>query len=216
MGKSGLALGVEMKGTSDTIEALRGVKYGVGNRVLKPALRKQASKAARIARSLLGSSRTGLLKKAIGIVFRKPKRDNPGGGLYVVGPRRGFGMLIGAVEGRARKIWRKITGRKAPKKPRVAKRVVKSFGGLKVDPVKYAPLVEGGRGMVSPKWKRALSDGRNIYGRLVRAVKARPFMRPAAKAIETSGPSEIAADVKAGISREAAKYAAKGKSIYGG
>ena len=215
MGQSKLGIGVKVAGSSEVIEALRGVKFGVGNRVLKGELRKVASKANKIAKAGLTTTRTGLLKKSIGVVYRRPNRNNPGGGVYVVGPRRGFGMVIGQTEGKAKRLIRRLTGKKAPKKPKLSKTIVKRFKGRKVDPVKYAHLVEGGREIVSPKSKKALSDGETVFGRRVRAVRAKPFMRPAAAYALQAGAAEIAAGVKAGIAREAAKYAAKGKSIYG-
>ena len=53
--------------------------------------------------------------------------------------------------------------------------------GKPVNPVKYAHLVEYGRREVVPKKKKVLADkvGKVIYGRKVRAVAPRPFMRPA-------------------------------------
>mgnify|MGYP000007505271 CR=1 FL=1 len=214
MGQSKLGIGVKVAGSSEVIEALRGVKFGVGNRVLKGELRKVASKANKIAKSGLTTTRTGLLKKSIGVVHR-PARGKPGAGAYIVGPRRGFGMVIGQTESKAKRLIRRLTGKKAPKKPKLSKTITKRFKGRKVDPVKYAHLVEGGRGMTVPKLKKALADGETVFGKRVRAVAPKPFMKPAAAYAMQAGAAEIAAGVKAGIAREAAKYAAKGKSIYG-
>ena len=45
------------------------------------------------------------------------------------------------------------------------------------------------------------------------AVPAKPFIRPAYERIVTLSGSFLRSEVSAGIAREAAKYAAKGKSI---
>jgi hypothetical protein len=208
-------LTAHVAGVAEAIEACRGVKYGVGNRVIKAAIRKQATKVLKVAKSsLAGVARTGLLQKSLGVVYRKPRKGDTGG-VYVVGPRRRFATYIGAVEGKAKRLFRRITGRKAPKAVKLAKRIVNKFRGLKVSPARYAHIVEKGRPEVRPKNARVMSDGRVIYGTRARAVKAHPYMRPAAAALKSGGMAGVTADIKAGISREAAKYAAKGKTIYG-
>ena len=55
------------------------------------------------------------------------------------------------------------------------------FRGRRVNPRKYAHLVEFGRASVVPKTKKALSSGKGgvVYGRRVKAVPPRPFLRPA-------------------------------------
>ncbi len=97
----------------------------------------------------------------------------------------------------------------------MSKKLLKNFRGLKINPTRYAHLVEDGRPAVGPKKKRVLSDGKTIFGRDVAGVPARPFAKPTAAAISQTAPGEIATDMRTGITREAAKYAAKGKSIYG-
>jgi hypothetical protein len=214
VGKSKLTMNTQVAGGAETIEALRGVKFGVGNRVLVAALRKQAGKTVKTAKSLVQVRRTGLLAKSVGSVYRKPKRGNVGGGVFVVGPRKSFAMTIEPQPSRNAHLpsWGKVGQRKTPK---LGKRLIQRFKGLKVNPAKYAHLVEGGRRAVGSKNKKVMSDGKTLFGRKAKGVAAKPFMRPAMAALNQSGRGEIAADVKAGIAREAAKYAAKGKSIYG-
>jgi hypothetical protein len=213
-------MNTHIEGDAETIESLRGVKFGVGNRVLVAALRKQASKATKIAKGLVKGNRTGILKKSIGAIYRKPRRGNVGGGVFVVGPRKSFSGRIETPgqESAFTKYWKakilRKTGQKL-KRPKLSKSVIRKFKGLFIDPTKYAHLVEKGRSAVSVKGKKVLSNGEVTFGKSAKGVAARPFMRPASEAVKQSGPAEIAADVKAGIAREAAKYAAKGKSIYG-
>jgi hypothetical protein len=208
----------QFTGAADTIESLRGVKFGVGNRVLKMALGKQASKAVKIAKGLVSVSRTGILKKSIGSIYRSPRRVGSGG-VFVIGPRKSFSGRIESPTKPSKftQYWSKYVSRKTGQKLRkikVSKATLKRFKGLFVDPTKYAHLVEGGRKTVTPTKKKVLSDGTNIWGTSAHRVKAAPFMRPTLNQMSNSN-AEIAADVKAGLSREVAKYAKKGKSIYG-
>ena len=216
MGKSGaLGIGATVLGAPEVVEAVRGVKFGVGNRVLVQELRKVASKGVRFAKSLLGSKRTGILGKSLGYVYRKPKRSDSGGGAYAIGPRRSFSVTIQPPPGRLKKRLLRVIGKKPAKTPKLSKKVIAVFKGKRISPARYAHLVEGGRRAVGPKKARMMSDGQTIFGSKAQAVQAKPFMRPANAMIQQTGPGEIAAGVRAGITREAAKYAAKGKSIYG-
>ncbi|HEY1188536.1 MAG TPA: HK97 gp10 family phage protein [Gemmata sp.] len=52
-------------------------------------------------------------------------------------------------------------------------------GGKKVNPARYAHLVEFGRVAVRPKTKKVMSGGGVVYGTSARAVAPHPFMRPA-------------------------------------
>lgn len=211
-----LKTNVKMEGAADVIDALRGVKFGVGNRVLVSALRKQVAITAKQAKAgVPKSERTGLLKKAIGYICRKPKRGMVGGGAFVIGARASVSGTVGAVPTRFQRLRSRITGAKARKSLKVTKKVLATFGGLVVKPWKYAHLVEGGHKAVAPKTKRVMASRGAVYGTQASGVLPKPFMKVAAVTLRSAGPAAIAADVKAGISREAAKYAAKGKSIYG-
>lgn len=55
----------------------------------------------------------------------------------------------------------------------------KVIDGKRVDPVKYAHLVEGGRKAVKANKAKVLSDGKQVFGTKVAAVPPHPFMRPA-------------------------------------
>jgi hypothetical protein len=54
-----------------------------------------------------------------------------------------------------------------------------TVAGKKVNPARYAHLVEFGRVAVAPKQKKTMSGNGVVYGRSARAVAPRPFMRPA-------------------------------------
>lgn len=91
-------------------------------------------------------------------------------------------------------------------------------GGRGRDPVRYAHLAEFGRKAVAPKKKKALAIRPPAGGVVVRrkagAAAGRPFITPTWRDVQTRGTARIAADVRAGVAREAAKYKARGKSIY--
>lgn len=55
----------------------------------------------------------------------------------------------------------------------------KVVNGKPVDPVRYAHLVELGRGAVAVKKARILSSGTKVFGRRVRPAPAKPFLKPA-------------------------------------
>ncbi len=212
---TGLGIKATVLGAPGIIDTLRGVKYGVGNRGLTLALRKQAGKAAKIAKANVSVHRTGLLKKAIGYIYRKPRKKDIGGGVFVVGARASVSAKIEPPPGRVKKFVRRVFSGKPRKTPKISKRTIKKYAGLMVKPYRYAHLVEGGRPETHPKKARVMASGRTPYGRQADAVKARPFMKPASDAIQRTGSNEIKQDLELFIHREAAKYAAKGKSIYG-
>lgn len=202
---------VEVRGGPELAAALAGVKAGVANRVMKAAGRKQAAKAAKVAKAHLRGQRTGQLKRSIGAVYRAYRKSKVW--VFVVGPRKGFRTQVAAVPKSARNRLIRVLGKQRGRT--VSGRQVHRIVGKYVDPVKYAHLVEGGRKAVSPVKAKVLADGAFVYGKRVWAVPPRPFMAPAGAAVAGSG-SEMVADVNAGIAREAAKYAAKGKSILRG
>ena len=206
-----MKLKVSVTGGPEVAAAIRGVKAGVANRVLKSAVSKQARKATKIAKSKLKGGRTGQLAKSIGYVYRVYRSKTIW--VYVIGPRKGYRMRIDALPERSQKRLVRLLGKRKRRKLTAAQ--TRILLQKTVDPVKYAHLVEGGRKSVKPRARKILSDRTTVFGKQARAVGAKPFMRPAATAIQSSG-AEVLADVKAGIEREAAKYAKKGKSIYGG
>lgn len=80
------AIGARVEGTSATVAALKGIKAGVANRVLRESLRALATITNKRAKNALRVRRSGLTGKSIGIVMRKGKA----GPVAVVGPRKGF------------------------------------------------------------------------------------------------------------------------------
>lgn len=88
--------------------------------------------------------------------------------------------------------------------------------GRRVDSTRYVHLAEFGRRAVTPTGKQAmrLTSLGNIVRKRAKAARGRPFLTPAWRRVEAGGLSRLAADVRAGINREAAKYAARGKSIF--
>lgn len=64
-------------------------------------------------------------------------------------------------------------------KPRRGDKFATVVDGKKIDPRKYAHLVEFGRVSVTVKKKKVLADGKVIFGKRVKAVSPQPFMRPA-------------------------------------
>ena len=57
-------------------------------------------------------------------------------------------------------------------------RISKEINGVKVQPSKYAHLVEYGTKAHGPKVKKIMSNGRMVFGKRVRGTQARPFLRP--------------------------------------
>lgn len=192
-----VSVSVAVKGDPEVAAALDGVKVGVQNRVLKPALRKAARLGQAKAKAFLkpkrrpagrkrkgqrfSPDRSGTLKRAIGVVYRGYRKGQTFA--FVIGPRKGMG--------------------------RVAK------DGRYLDPAKYAHLKEGGRKKVKARRGKILASRATgkVFGKKVAAVLPAPFMKPAADYIAIVAPAILHRDVPAGIAREAAKYAAKGKSI---
>lgn len=201
---------IKIAGGNDVANAIKGIKAGVANRVLKSAVGKVARKAQKTAKSRIKAKRLGLLSKAIGYLYRTYKKGTVW--VYVIGPRKGFRQRVDAMPQRAQKKLIRLLGKR--KRRKLTDAQVRILVAKSVDPVKYAHLVEGGRKAVRPTRKKILSDRINTYGKRARAVAPSPFMKPAADQIRASG-AEVVADVKAGIEREAAKYAKRGKTIAG-
>lgn len=90
-----------------------------------------------------------------------------------------------------------------------------TVAGKKVDATRIVHLAEFGRKAVAPTRKKAMLLGSlGVVRKRARAARGQPFITPAWRSVETAGVGRIAADVKAGVAREAARYAARGKSIY--
>lgn len=83
------------KAVDDAVqEALKDLKRGVANRVLKEALAKVARRATRTAKGRLTKSRTGQLGKSLGVKYKAGKGGKAFS--FVVAPRKGFKAVSGA------------------------------------------------------------------------------------------------------------------------
>lgn len=195
-------INVSTRGSLRAAMALNNVKKGVKNRVMHQALMKVGSLVSKRAKAYVVPRRTGLLKRAIGVVARKYKGGERRA--VVVGARRQFtGMVMS--------------------------------GGFhrKIKASRYTHLVEKGRKRVVAKGRRPLAipitagtkkvPRHNIYiARRVsivrawsaRAVAPEPHIAPAWRYTRTAGRRIVINSMIAGIKREAAKAAARGKSIY--
>jgi hypothetical protein len=176
--------------------ALAGVKKGVANRVLRSAIAKMARIGAKAAKSNIRRERTGSLRKSIGIRSRTYRGGESQ--IAVIGARRSFRTV--------------------------------GDDGKTVNPAKYSHLLERGRkavvakggglsftvGAVRAKGRRAAVPGQKIVVKRVRAFTGDPFMEPAVPAVQSAYSSQFVRDVREGLAREVAKYAAKGKSVYAG
>ena len=78
-------------------------------------------------------------------------------------------------------------------------------GSKRVDPRKYAHIVEGGRKEVVAVNKTVLSDGTTVFGGKVKSVPARPFARPAYDTKKDEAEEVIADGIKADIEKAIAK-----------
>jgi len=186
--------------------ALNGVIDGVRNRVLKQSIGKLARIGAKFAKARAPMGATRFLKNSIGTKYKAYQRGLSW--VYVIGPRMNMGGLGPGVP---------LPG-----------------GGVamrKYDPVRYSHLAEHGRGPVRVKkakvlafftlhgkpWdkrRRKLADA--IFTPVVRKAVGYPFIAPAYRYLGSSAMRRmVIQDILAGIQREAAKYQAKGKSIYG-
>lgn len=203
MSRLTIQLHVDLTTSRAVQAAIDGVIEGVKNRVIKAAIGKAARIGAKVAKAGAPRGFTGLLKASEGTKYKSYR-----GGLvwmYAVGARMdGFdGMTPG---------------------PR---------GMRKHRPFKIAHFAESGRKAVQAKPGRFLAfytlkgrftkAGKMVrkrkVDRLIFAEQVGPaagfhFMQHAWNAVKAQEP-QIEADILAGIYREAAKYAARGKSIYG-
>jgi HK97 gp10 family phage protein len=154
---------IKMRIESKAIAALAGRLAEIDRKIARKALKagiNEVSKAVLWDAKSLVPKRTGLLRKSLG---RKIKSYRNGAVIVgIIGPRKGFRLVI---------------------------------NGVPVNPVKYAHLVEFGRREVRPKKKKVLAGSgipvagkaskqmgpyrQVIFGKRVRSVAPRPFLRPA-------------------------------------
>jgi hypothetical protein len=77
----------KLKGLEDALAALRGIKRGIANRVLKAELMKLGRRAAKVAKGL-APRKGGVIRKSVAAVSRRARNANVS--LVVVGPRKGM------------------------------------------------------------------------------------------------------------------------------
>ncbi|MBN2024080.1 MAG: HK97 gp10 family phage protein [Pirellulales bacterium] len=192
-----IQIGIDVRGDVEAKALLDALPFRVYRRVLRSAVAKATRPIVRDAKALAPKRNrtvdeqgrevgpTGLLRKSLGFVIRTYLTR--GVVLGVIGPRKGFRTII---DGRPR------------------------------DPIHYAHLVEFGyriaRGgtlatTTGGDARAARKDKKKHKGVHVATHLARPFLRPAHKSNERRAMSTIEREVAAGIKREAAKLAAKGK-----
>ena len=144
-----------------------------GQKVLRPAAKRGVTAGAKevssMARSLV-PKRTKSLRRAIGWKVAAKKKGF--GYVGVIGARRD------TKKDRAAATAAEAAGRKSKKT--LFRRTVKYKGREVVtNPANYAHLVEFGRRAVAVSKKKVLADGSMVFGKGVKAVPPRPFMRPA-------------------------------------
>src|SRR6185369_7962783 len=139
----------EIDGLGEVLGKLRSLRDSMQRRVLRTAVTKAARVAAKAAKAKAPKD-SGLLKKSIGSkVVTYPATNTV---VAIIGPRKGFKQQVtGKVSGQTRT----------------------------EDPALIGHLLEFGRKAVRVKSKKVLSDGSVVYGREVREVAPKPFLRPA-------------------------------------
>lgn len=149
------AIKAKLEGLEQALRNLEALTRTVRNKILRKAANASARIVLKAARQLVPKN-TGLLKKSLGVRVQTYRAS--GTVVAIVGPRTGF------------------------KKTRQGKKITafgKKMKEAGQNPSKYAHLVEYGHAVIYPLRKRVLSDGTTIYGKVVRAMPPRPFLRPA-------------------------------------
>lgn len=174
------------------VEELKKAVAGYGVKVLRPAAKKGVTAGAKEVSSMaksLAPKRTKSLRRAIG--------------WKVAAKKKGFGYtgVIGArrdtKKDRAAAIAAEQQGRKSKKT--LFRRTVKHKGReIVTDPKNYAHLVEFGRRAVTTS-KKTLSDGAMFFGKSVKAVAPRPFMRPAYEQTKAACEGHIARELRTAV-----------------
>ena len=201
-------IGVKMRleGLRETERKLVGLRQGLRNQVLGPALTESARIGVSAAKNMLKRRRTGLLKRSLAYKMSPKRKD---GGYRVIGADRGFktsipGSTYGPGNKKAMVVDYKsgakvqLTGKKHRGKLRTAKisrKAINVTSGLPLNPAKYDNLVEGGRKANQAIKAKAMYfrissgvKGIKIFRKKVRAVKPHPFMKPASEYLKLRYP----------------------------
>lgn len=186
--------------------ALKDVIKGVQNRVLKSSIGKAARVGAKTAKMDAPRGQSGLLRASMGVKYKSYQGGNVW--MFAVGSRMdGFDGIYEKPGGRSRKhrpfkIAHLAESGRGPSTPKPGGMF--SFFTLKGSPL---PSKRGGR-------SRARKLDQAVFTRSVAPAAGFHFMRSAFGVVQAQK-SQIIRDIIDGIQKEAAKYAAKGKSIYG-
>lgn len=78
----------KLTGLDDAIAALRGIKIGVANRLMKQELLKLGRQAAKLAKAAAPRG-DGIIRKSIAAVAKKARGEDAA--VVVIGPRKGYG-----------------------------------------------------------------------------------------------------------------------------
>lgn len=176
-----MKIATEIRGSRDVVNKIDQVTRNA-RKVVRRAVEKGATLQLQAVRAELKAVRTGLLRKSLGKVV---KTYGNGKVLGVVGPRHGFAVTGGQLQGSGRR--QKLVATRATRKGnRVIKlRAAQSITSkltrgkkIRLDPTFYAHLVEGGA-----KPHRIGKGSRRRQGRqsgkLHPGAKAKPFLGPA-------------------------------------
>lgn len=150
--KAPIRVSVDTAQVKALVDRIQGLDKRAGRAAVKKGLNETTKLVLWDARAAV-PKRTGMLRKSLG---RK------------VIVQRGGTKLLGIV------------------KPRSGEKYGRVINGKKISPIRYAHLVEFGRAAVRVKTKTVLIAGPGkgagpyvVFGKSVRAVPPRPFMRPA-------------------------------------
>lgn len=198
---------LKLVGVPETERQLNGYGKRVRNAVLGKGLTEAARAGVRAAKNMLKRRRTGLLGKSLAYKM-SPTRKN--GGYRVIGADRGFATSVpgSSYETNHKKGAKvELSGKKRKGKLRtisISRKAMNVVSGLKLNPSKYAHLVEGGRKenkAINFKFMRFRVAGRGaskmVFAKKVKAVRPQPFMKPASQYLKLVYPYIIYKHVKA-------------------
>lgn len=199
MAGQGFGIKAELQGMAEILLKLEALKQGVRGRITRKAVSEAIKPILKDAKQRAAKS-SGLLTRSISHKVKTYRSTGVTVGL--IGPRRGLKKLrVVAKSRRKRADLTKVVTTKTGKIRYVRERYV--------NPVRYAHLVELGRGPIAVKGKRALTDASKFFGLRAAAVRPRPFLRTAWDAGRSQAQATIAGIIAAEIETLAAKKAPK-------
>jgi hypothetical protein len=186
-----------LTGEKEIQEALRALPEKMQLYAIEPGVRK-ASQVIAKAMQAGAPWRTGLLKKSIGAI--RPKIYYARHTVYcAVGPRRGFGRIL--VRG--------PSGVKAVTEKKAAKYAASGNWRARINPARYAHIIEAGRRAVVPVKRKALTivgdSGVTALRKTSRAVAAFPFMARALASSRAAAFEALRAGIQDGLAKQLTK-----------